>query len=202
MTREEYANFLVPNVEHDYDFYLKKYPKRNLPDTAIVSRFAPSPTGFLHMGSLYTTFYAVQLSKQTGGVSFLRIEDTDQKRTIEDGTFRLINDFKNLGIEFDEDPIKGGKYAPYIQSEREDIYKAFVKKLIEEDKAYPCFLTKEEIDSIRASQESAKKRIGIYGKYARCRNLSMDECVKRVNDGKDYIIRLKSDGDFEKAEWI
>ena len=146
MTKEEYSNFLLPNVEHDYKYYEEKYPKRNLNDNQVVTRFAPSPTGFVHMGSLYASFADLQLAKQTKGVCILRIEDTDGKRTVENGVQGIIDDFKNLGITFDEGMGFGGEYGPYLQSERKDIYQAYAKKLIEEDKAYPCFYTSEELD--------------------------------------------------------
>jgi len=197
MTNKEYSDFLIPDVLHDYDYYLKKYPKRKLKEGAMVTRFAPSPTGFLHMGSLYTSFATIQMAKQSGGVSFLRIEDTDQKRIVENGITGLINDFKKLNIEFDEDPIKGGNYGPYVQSERFDIYKAFIKKLIEDGSAYPCFMSKEELDSIRLNQEHSKKRIGIYGKYARCRDLERNTVIEKIKNGENFIIRLKSNGDFD-----
>ena len=123
--------------------------ERTLKDGQMVTRFAPSPTGFVHMGSLYASFIDLQMAKQTNGVCILRIEDTDQKREVENGVEGIINDFKNLGITFDEGPSFGGEYGPYVQSERGDIYRAFVRRLIEEDKAYPCFCTPEELDEQR-----------------------------------------------------
>ena len=146
MTRKEYSEILVPNVEHDYEYYEKMYPERNLKEGQMVTRFAPSPTGFVHMGSLYASFVDLVMDKQTGGIAYLRIEDTDQKREVENGIEGIINDFKSLGINFDEGPEYGGEYGPYVQSERGDIYRAYVRKLIEEDKAYPCFCTAEELE--------------------------------------------------------
>ena len=116
MTNKELADILLPNVVHDYKYYEEKYPDRNLSEGACVTRFAPSPTGFVHLGSLATSFMAIQLAKQTNGVCFLRIEDTDGKRTIENGVQGIINDFKNLGITFDEGEGFGGNYGPYLQS--------------------------------------------------------------------------------------
>ena len=195
MTRKEYADFLL-KTDHDYNYYLNKYPKRELKEGQMVTRFAPSPTGFVHMGSLYTSFSDLQFAKQTNGICYLRIEDTDGKRTVENGVQGIIDDFNSLGISFDEDPIKKGKYAPYIQSEREDIYKAFAKKLIEEDKAYPCFCTEDDLNRIRELQEKTKDRLGYYGHYAKCRNLTMEEVIEKINNGEKYIIRLKSNGSF------
>lgn len=196
MTNKEYSDFLIPGVLHDYLYYENKYPKRNLKEGAIVSRFAPSPTGFVHMGSLYTSFSNLVFAKQTNGVCYLRIEDTDGKRTVENGIEGILDDFRELNISFDEDPIKGGIYAPYVQSERKDIYKAFAKKLIEEEKAYPCFCTEDDLNEIRTLQEVSKDRIGYYGNYAKCRNYKKEEVIEKINNGEKYIIRLKSNGNF------
>ena len=166
MTNKEFADLLIPDCKHDWQYYEAKYPKRNLSETAMVTRFAPSPTGFVHMGSLYTSFAAIQLAKQTNGVCYLRIEDTDGKRTVENGVQGIIDDFNKLNIHFDEGPTIGGEYGPYIQSERRDIYKAYAKKLIEEDLAYPCFCEASKLEEIREYQEHKKLRIGYYKKYA------------------------------------
>ena len=197
MTKEEYASFLLPNVEHDWKYYEEKYPNRKLSENQFVTRFAPSPTGFVHMGSLYASFMDLQFAKQTNGVCILRIEDTDGKRTIENGVQGIIDDFKNLGIIFDEGVGFGGEYGPYLQSERKNIYQAYAKKLIEEDKAYPCFYTQEELNEIREYQSHKKQRIGIYKKYAKYRDLTQEEVIEKVNNGDKYIIRLKSPGNFE-----
>ena len=197
MTNKEFADFLLPDVEHDWKYYEEKYPKRDLKEGQMVTRFAPSPTGFVHMGSLYASFADLQLAKQSKGISILRIEDTDGKRTIENGVEGIIDDFKNLGILFDEGVGFGGEYGPYIQSERKDIYQAYAKKLIEEEKAYPCFYTQEEMDEIREYQSHKKQRIGIYKKYAKYRDLTKEEVIEKINNGEKYIIRLKSPGDFE-----
>ena len=198
MDIKEYADLLL-KTEHDYNYYENLYPKRDLKEGAIVSRYAPSPTGFVHLGALYTAFINMKLAKQSGGVSFLRIEDTDQKRSIDDGTFKIIKDLSNFGISFDEGvTLSGdkGAYGPYTQSERMDIYKAFAKKLIMEDKAYPCFCDEESLKTDRERQERNKERIGYYGFYARCRKLSRDEVLEKINNGEKYIIRLKSRGNF------
>ena len=201
MTREEFANVLLPNVKHDYTYYEELYPERDLPEGAIVTRYAPSPTGFIHIGALYSAFIGKTMARQTDGVFFLRIEDTDQKRTVDDGVNKIISDLEKFNINFDEGVTKNGdvgNYGPYTQSERKDIYQAYAKKLIIEDKAYPCFCSEDETNADKELQESKKERIGYYGKWAKCRNLSMEDAIKRVQNGDKYIIRLKSDGDFEK----
>ena len=197
MTNKEYADILLPNVEHDWEYYEEKYPKRELSEGQMITRFAPSPTGFVHMGSLYASFMDLQMAKQTKGTCILRIEDTDGKRTVENGVQGIIDDFKNLNILFDEGMGFGGNYGPYLQSERKDIYQAYAKKLIEEGKAYPCFATQEYLDEIREYQAQKKIRIGIYKKYAKDRDLSKEEVLEKIKNGEKYIIRLKSPGDFE-----
>ena len=194
MTTKEYADLLLPNVEHDWKYYEEKYPKRNLKEGAMVTRFAPSPTGFVHMGSLYASFADLQFAHQSGGVAYLRIEDTDQKREVENGIEGIIKDFNDLGLSWDEGPIYGGEYGPYVQSERKDIYQAYAKKLIEEGLAYPCFCTEEDVEVTRKNQAIKKERIGYYGRYARCRNYSMEQAVEKIKNGEAYVIRLKSPG--------
>ena len=196
MTNKEYANLLLPNVKNDWEYYEKKYPERKLNESSMVTRFAPSPTGFVHMGSLLSALTNVWYAKQSNGIVYLRIEDTDQKREVENGVEGIFNDFKNLDVCFDEDLMQGGNYGPYIQSERKDIYQAYAKKLIEEDKAYPCFCSSEEIEKTRELQESKKARIGYYGKYAKCRFLTKEQVIDKINNGEKYIIRFKSPGSF------
>ena len=200
MTNKEYAEILLPNVEKTFDDYKKIYPKRNLPKEAIVTRYAPSPTGYVHMGALFSAFIASKMAKQTNGVFFLRIEDTDKKREIADGVSGIIRDLKNYGITIDEGMISEtewiGDYGPYIQSKRKDIYQAFAKHLIINDLAYPCFCTEEELADIRKEQEDLKERIGYYGKWAKDRYLSQDEVLDKIKNGQKYVIRLKSPGKF------
>lgn len=202
MTNKEYANFLLPNVKHDAEYYENLYKPRNLDEKCVVTRFAPSPTGFVHMGSLLASFIANKVAKDTNGIFYLRIEDTDQKREVENGIQGIVNDLKNFDIKFSEGAISEyeeiGDYGPYIQSKRKDIYQAFAKKLIEEDKAYPCFCSEEELNDIRTRQEETKKRIGYYGTYSKCRKLDKEEVIEKINNGEKYIIRLKSSGDFDK----
>lgn len=198
MDRKEYADLLL-KTKYDYNYYENLYPKRNINEKAMVTRYAPSPTGFVHLGALYASFISMKMAKQTNGIFFLRIEDTDQKRSIENGVKHIIDDLSNFDITFDEGvTLEGekGNYGPYIQSKRIDIYKAYAKKLIIEDKAYPCFCTEESLKQDRERQEKHKERIGYYGYYARCRNLSMEEVIKKIENGEKYIIRLKSKGNF------
>lgn len=197
MTDKEFADFLFPDVK-DISYYEEKYPKRNLKEGAIVTRCAPSPTGFVHMGSLYQGFIAKQMAKQTDGVLFLRIEDTDQKREVENAIDGIIQGFHDYGIDFDEGYSFGGSYGPYLQSERGEIYKAYVKYLVEKGLAYPCFCTPEEIDENRKIQEATKERIGYYGRWATCRSLTKEEAKARIEKGDRYIMRMKSQGDFNK----
>ena len=196
MDRKEYADFLL-KTEHDYEYYEKKYPKRNLKDGAMVTRLAPSPTGFVHLGSLDVGFVDRIMASQSGGVCYLRIEDTDTKRTVENGINEIIDSLDKFGITFDEGVTKDGEigeYGPYIQSKREDIYKAFAKKLIIEDKAYPCFCSHEDVEHIKEVQTKNKEQIGYYGRWAKCRKLTMEDVIEKVNNGEKYIIRLKSRG--------
>ena len=201
MTNKEYADFLLPGVEHSWEEYEKMYPERNLDDKAIVSRYAPSPTGLPHMGNLFQSFMAMAFCKQTNGVFFLRIEDTDTERTVDDGINKILEALKPFNIKFDEgvtsQDSEKGEYGPYIQSKRKDIYKAFAKKLIEEGKAYPSFASKEELEQIHEKQEKFKQRFGYYGRYATDRTLSQDEVINRINNGEKYIIRLKSPGSYD-----
>ncbi len=202
MTRNDLANLIFKDLNVSYEDILKKYPKRDLKEGAVVTRYAPSPTGFVHMGNIYAAFIERKIAKQTGGVFYLRIEDTDQKRYVENGIERILEDMKNFHIEFDEGPIneleEKGSYGPYIQSKRKDIYGAFVKHLIECDLAYPCFCSEEDLKNMREHQMEVKDRLGYYGKYAKCRNLSIDEAYKRIQNGEKYVIRFKSQGNFDK----
>ena len=203
MTNKEFAEFLLPGVKHTWQEYEEMYPERDLKEGAIVTRYAPSPTGLPHMGNLFQCFIAKQFAKQTDGVFFLRIEDTDTARTVENGVSKILNVLKDFNITFDEgmtsDTTEKGKYGPYKQSERKDIYWAYAKKLIEEDLAYPSFATKEELDTIRETQEKSKQRIGYYGRWAKDRFIPKEEAVERIKNGEKFVIRLKSPGDFYKT---
>ena len=168
----------------------------------MVTRFAPSPTGFVHMGSLLASFISSKAAKDTKGVFYLRIEDTDQKREVPNGIEGIVKDLQNFEIKIDEGALSRteaiGNYGPYIQSERKEIYQAFIKHLLEIGMAYPCFCSEEHLAEIREMQEATKARIGYYGRYAVCRNIKIEEAYNQIKNGEKYIIRLKSPGDFEK----
>ena len=197
MTYKELADLIFPNVK-EIKYYEEKYPERNLEEGAVVTRFAPSPTGFVHIGGLYQALVARTVAKRTNGVFFLRVEDTDQKREVENGVTGIVNSLKDFDMGPDEGMISDteeiGNYGPYKQSLRKDIYQSYAKYLLELGKAYPCFATQEELDEMRAKQEAAKVRTGYYGVWAKYRNLSLDEMAEKINAGVPYIIRFKSPG--------
>ena len=197
MDYKDLANLIFPNAK-DIKYYEEKYPERNLPEGAIVTRFAPSPTGFVHIGGLYQALVARTVAEKTGGVFFLRVEDTDQKREVENGVTGIVNSLKDFDMAPDEGMITDtkeiGNYGPYKQSLRKDIYQAYAKYLIEQGKAYPCFCTPEEDEERKAKQEAAKLRTGYYGVWAKCRNLTVEEMAEKIKNGESYIIRFKSPG--------
>ena len=197
MDYKDLAELIFPDVK-DISYYEEKYPERNLPEGAVVTRFAPSPTGFVHIGGLYQALVARTVAKKTGGVFFLRVEDTDQKREVENGVTGIVNSLKDFDMAPDEGMISDtdeiGNYGPYKQSLRKEIYQAYAKYLIAQGKAYPCFCTQEELDEIRQKQESAKIRPGYYGVWAKCRNLTVEESAEKIKNGEPYIIRFKSPG--------
>ncbi len=197
MDYKELANLIFPNAK-PIEYYEEKYPERNLPEGAMVTRFAPSPTGFIHIGGLFGSIIDKKLAKQSNGVFILRIEDTDQKREIENGTAQIVNGLADFGIIPDEGMIseteEKGIYGPYKQSLRKEIYEAYAKSLIERGLAYPCFCTPEDLDEIRTKQEAAKLRPGYYGIWAKCRTMPIDEVAQKIQNGEKYIIRFKSQG--------
>ena len=197
MDYKELANLIFPDAK-PISYYEEKYPERKLEEGAIVTRFAPSPTGVMHIGGLYQGLIAKKLAEQTQGVFFLRIEDTDQKREVENGIKGIVESLKDFDIEPDEgmtsETEEKGEYGPYKQSLRKEIYQAYAKYLIEQGKAYPCFCSQEELNQIREKQEAAKIRPGYYGIWAKCRGLTVEEMAKKIEAGDDYIIRLKSPG--------
>ncbi len=197
MDYKDLANLIFPDAK-PISYYEEKYPVRNLHEDAIVTRFAPSPTGFVHLGSLYQVVVARKVAKQTGGVFFLRVEDTDQKREVENGVTGIIQSLRDFGLTPDEGMIdevnETGKYGPYKQSLRKDIYQAYAKHLLEQGKAYPCFCSAEDLDEMRKKQEAAKIRPGYYGVWAHCRDLTVDEAIQKIKNGEPYIVRLKSPG--------
>ena len=197
MDYKDLANLIFPDAK-EISYYEEKYPERDLKEGAVVSRFAPSPTGFVHIGGLYQALVAKEMTKKTDGVFFLRVEDTDQKREVENGVTGIVNSLKDFDILPDEGMIteteEKGNYGPYKQSLRKDIYQAYAKYLLEQGKAYPCFCSAEEVEEIRKKQEAAKIRPGYYGVWAKCRNLTVEEAAEKIKNGENYIIRFKSPG--------
>ena len=201
MDNKDMANLIFPDAK-DISFYEEKYPKRDLKEGAIVTRYAPSPTGVMHIGGLYQSLIAKKMAEQTEGVFFVRIEDTDQKREIENGVEQILDSLEDYGLAPDEtvgkDGVDIGSYGPYMQSKRKEIYQAYAKYLISEGKAYPCFCSSDELNEIRENQEKAKQRTGYYGTWTKCRNMPIDMAAERIKNGDDYIIRLKSPGNPDK----
>ena len=197
MDYKDLANLIFPDAK-EISYYEEKYPERNLPEGAIVTRFAPSPTGFVHIGGLYQALVARTVAEKTGGVFFLRVEDTDQKREVENGVTGIVNSLKDFDMAPDEGMISDteeiGNYGPYKQSLRKEIYQAYAKYMLEQGKAYTCFCTPEDLEEIRNKQETAKLRTGYYGAWAKCRNLSVEEMAEKIKAGEPYIIRFKSPG--------
>jgi len=200
MTNKDLANVIFPNITKTIEDYEKEYPKRNLPEGACVTRFAPSPTGFIHLGGVFQAIIDYVVAKQSNGIFILRNEDTDKAREIE-GALELIMDTLNYyNLTPDEYQVNGdivGNYGPYIQSERKEIYHAFIKHLIEIGRAYPCFCSTEELSEMRENQETMKTRPGYHGRFARCSRLTPDEAIEKINNGEKFIIRFRSNGNFD-----
>lgn len=198
MSREALANLIFKKDLKTREDYLKEYGDRKVAEGARVLRYAPSPTGFQHIGGVYTSIINERLAHQSGGVFYLRIEDTDQKREVEGAIEDTIATMHNFGMDFDEgqtgENTDKGAYGPYKQSERRDIYQAFAKDLLLKGLAYPCFCTTEELNEIREKQMAEKITTGYYGKYAIYRDLPVEEAIKKIENGEEYIIRLKSPG--------
>lgn len=192
--RKELAELLFPNIKHDRAYYENMYPERDLADGAMVTRYGPSPTGSVHLGNLFSAFCDMIYARQSNGVFFLRIEDTDQKRMVEGGIENITGVLKGFNILPTEGYSFGGNYGSYQQSERTEIYQTYVKDLIENGLAYPCFMTEEEQNEIKEEQAINKMKIGIYGVYAVDRDLSLDEVKEHLSNNEEYVIRLKSPG--------
>jgi len=198
---KQLSNLLFPTITKTPEDYLKLYPARKMP----ALRLAPSPTGFLHIGGLGMALSCRMLANQMGGIVYLRIEDTDQKREIEGATQKLVNALGKFGIKFDEgfDGEKhNGKYAPYRQSERIEIYHAFAKRLVESGRAYPCFCTSEQLDKIRETQTAKKENPGYHGKYINCKKLTLEQVKQNIEKGMSWALRFdpQSKPD-EKITW-
>lgn len=191
----ELAELLFPNIDKTPDYYEELFPARDLKEGARVTRFAPSPTGFLHFGNLFTCMVSYKTAKSTNGVFYVRVEDTDQKRKVEGAIDVMLKGLSVYGIKADEgvvgDEKEVGNYGPYYQSKRKDIYQAFAKSLVEKGLAYPCFCTAEELDEIRADQENESIK-GYWGKWARCRDLTLDQIKEKLAAGMPWTLRLRS----------
>ena len=196
-TYEDLANLIFPDITETVEDLEKRYPPRNLGEGSEVTRFAPSPTGFLHTGSLFTALIAYTIAHQSNGVYFFRLEDTDQKREIEGSWKELCDQLKRFGVVQNEGYFgdhEEGNYGPYVQSKRADIYKTCIKELIRRGRAYPCFCSSSDLDLLRQTQEANKVIPGYYGEYAKCRYLSVDEAYEKIKNGEKYVIRFKSEG--------
>lgn len=198
---EELANLLFDQIDKTPEYYEELYPARQLKEGARVTRFAPSPTGFLHFGNLFTCMVSYNTAKSTGGVFYVRVEDTDQKRKVDGAIDVMLKGLSVYGINADEGVVgentEKGDYAPYYQSARKEIYQAFAKRLVENGLAYPCFCSAEELDEIRAQQENEDIK-GYWGKYAKCRDLSLEQIKANIDAGMTWTLRLRSNGDIEK----
>ena len=192
------ANALIPdeNVK-PLSYYEERYPVRTLEKGAQVTRLAPSPTGFMHLGNLYVALANERIAHQSNGVFFLRIEDTDEKRKVEGAVEVIHQSLKYFGVAFDEGADLCGEYGPYYQRQRAEIYHAYAKELIKKGLAYPCFCTEEDLEKTREYQTENKLLPGYYGEFAKCRNLTEEEIYENLKQGKPYVIRLKSQGDVE-----
>ena len=200
VTNKEIADLIFPNIDSDLSKLEAKYPPRNLPEGAEVTRFAPSPTGFLHTGSLFMSMICHKVAKQSHGVFYVRLEDTDTKREIQGSGLLLLDQLKTFNVYPDEGYMgdhEEGKYGPYQQSKRADIYKVAIKWLIENDRAYPDFASPEELDEIRKEQEKNKLLPGYYGEFAKYRHISNDERKEKILKGEPYVIRFKSLGNHD-----
>ena len=197
VTNKELAELIFPDIKETIEDLEKRFPKRDLPSGAEVTRFAPSPTGFLHTGSLFTALICRKVATQSGGVFYVRLEDTDTKRGIEGSGEQLLKQLKIFDV-YPDEGYKGGfedgKYGPYVQSKRADIYRIVIKQLIAEGKAYPCFCSPEDLENIRKEQEQNKLNPGYWGEFARCRHLTNEQRIELIKAGKPFVIRFKSCG--------
>ncbi len=203
LDNKKLAELLFPHINKTPEYYEELYPERGLAEGARVTRFAPSPTGYLHIGGLFGALVDVLTAQATGGVAYLRIEDTDKKREIDDGVSAIINGFDYFGVEFNEGVTgfgtEKGAYGPYTQSQRAEIYQTIAKSLVEKGLAYPCFCTAEEIGEIREQQENGGALIrGYFGKWAKCRELTLEDIEKNLAEGKQWVLRLRSGGSEDK----
>lgn len=198
---KELAQLLFPNITKAPQDMEDMYPPRALKDGARVTRFAPSPTGFLHFGNLFTCMVSYKTAKTTDGVFYVRVEDTDQKRKVEGAIDVMLKGLSVYGINADEgvvgDEKEIGNYGPYYQSARAEIYQTYAKALVEQGLAYPCFCSADELDEIRAAQENESIK-GYWGKWAKCRDLSFEQIKANIDAGMSWTLRLKSPGELDK----
>ena len=202
MDNQRLADLLFPNVDKTPEYYEEKFPYRKLPNKAEVTRMAPSPTGFIHLGNLYSALADERIAHRNGGVFYLRIEDTDEKRKVDGAVETIINVLRYFNIEFDEgagfsNDEPQNAYGPYFQRQRVDIYHAYAKRLVEQGLAYPCFCEEEDLRIVKEEQEAAKELTGYYGKYARCRSLSIEDIEAKLAAGMSYVLRLRSQGSMD-----
>ncbi len=198
---ERMAELLLPQIDKTPDYYEKRYPARDLPEGARVTRVAPSPTGYLHLGTLFTAMVNRVTATSSGGIFYTRIEDTDKKREVTGGIEDIIDGLNRFGITIDEGFVDGtresGDYGPYQQSRRAEIYQTYVKDLIRQGLAYPCFCTAEELEAVRSTQEAQKIRTGYHGEWAKHRNITVEEAEELIAAGKPFVVRLRSPGSEE-----
>ena len=200
MDYQALAQLLFPDVTDTPEMLEEKYPVRNVPEGAVITRMAPSPTGFVHLGNLVQGLTSERMAHQSGGVLFLRVEDTDAKREVPGAVEVLIDTLKHYGISFDEGATHDGDsgiYGPYRQRQRAGIYHVYAKKLVSEGQAYPCFCTEEELAAMREKQEANKETTGYYGKYAMWRDRSIEEIQAQLDAGNPWVLRFRSEGSIE-----
>lgn len=196
------AELLFPQIDKNPEDYEKKYPLRDLPDGAMVTRIGPSPTGFVHLGNLYNAMIGERLAHQSGGTFYLRVEDTDAKREVPGAVELVLSAMDYFGIHFDEGADANGdrgNYGPYRQRQRKEIYQCFAKELVRRGLAYPCFCTEERLVEMRSEQMANKENFGYYGKWALCRDLSFEEIKERIAAGESYVLRFRSEGNIENT---
>ena len=197
MNNKDLANIIFPNINETIEDYEKMYPERNLEEGMKVTRVAPSPTGYMHLGTFFQSLIDYLLAKNSNGVFYVRNEDTDTAREVEGAVALIMDTLNYYNISPDEYEFNNkviGKYGPYTQSKRKEIYHTFIKYLIEIGRAYPCFCTKDELNELRTTQEKNKVKPGYYGKYAKYRNLPIDEAIKKIKNNEEYVIRFRSEG--------
>ncbi len=201
MDYQALAQLLFPDVTDTPEMLEARFPGRDLPEGAVVTRMAPSPTGFVHLGNLVQGMISERMAHQSGGVLFLRVEDTDAKREVPGAVEVLIDTLRHYGIHFDEGATRdgdSGAYGPYRQRQRAEIYHVYAKKLVSEGKAYPCFCTEAELSALREQQEAAKETTGYYGKYAAWRDRPMEDIQARLAEGAPWVLRFRSTGSIDR----